>query len=278
MSNLSTFLPSGKPNRITTYTSGSGTFVPLNTTTGFALVTIVSGGQSGMKGDTNYDWPGFGDSVGGNGGTAGQMMQFWTKTIQSVSYAVGAGGATATGGGQNNGSNSRWGSIVVLGGGNGWRTSNNTNLIKSLAFPGISLNSGMSGGAGGTFYYSTNVQRGGNAPNFHSSPDDWSVPTSGTPLPNGTSIAGNTVVGVNNTYYGGAGGGDSIYGYGGSGGNSVISDTLNAGDGVAGTGYGAGGGGGGVIVYTTYPNPGTGRSGYGGAGSGGIIIIEEYVF
>ena len=44
MSSLSTFFPSGKPNRITTYTSGSGTFTPLSTSTSWARVTIVGGG------------------------------------------------------------------------------------------------------------------------------------------------------------------------------------------------------------------------------------------
>lgn len=260
MSAFSTFVGGGgggKPARITTYTSGTGTFVPLSTSTSYARITIVGGGQGGFPGNGFFGGP---PSPGGAGGAGGATVIFWQKLFQNETYAVGAGG-----GPNGNGGTTRFGRMTATGGSQfsfafsfqatvGGRTGmvrhnfSNTQANEMALYGG-----GIPGGAGGGAF---NTNTKGQAPNYPFAFD----------FQNGQSAGG----GNTDDAYGGGGGGDSLYGVGGNGGNAGNeSYSQPPSNGANGTGYGAGGGGGGGFW-------GGGPGGNGGSGSGGLIIIEEY--
>lgn len=250
MSNLSDFIASGgKPKRVTRYTSGTGTFTPLNDNA-LCLVRIQGGGGAG---GANGNFRG--------GGGAGAMVEFLIRVpIAGMAYSVGAGGVSTIGvtnGGD--GSPTRFGNVTAEGGKGGgytnpsvWplsqggMTSQQAGNVtaSSTSVIGGSI-TGIAGGAGGSH------GQNGSAPGFPVSQDN-----NGTNAiyqrANGqaTGSAGNTT----------GGGGDSFFGIGG---NAATTASMN---GSNGTGYGSGGGA--ASATTTYK---------GGSGAGGLIEIIEYM-
>jgi hypothetical protein len=127
MSTLSQFTGTSKPLKVTTYTSGSGTFTPEYT--GWCRITLVGGGGGGG----GSVWipasggGGFPTQGGGPGGAAGAISFYWAEISGPIAYSVGTGGegGPATGGappnGQSgtNGGNTTFGSFTAHGGGGG---------------------------------------------------------------------------------------------------------------------------------------------------------------
>lgn len=270
----------GKPNRVTVYTSGSGTFTPLSSTNSFLRITLTGGGKGGGIGSENYS---------GAGGEAGHTVQVSFKaSAPSYAYAVGAGGAGATGiqnpspnsGGTlgANGGNTTIGSFIGLGGGG-------TYVVIHPAAEQY-----YRGGPGGPGQFSQPGVPGSNVngiPGYYA--DGGPNPSIGsrfiTPSNGGTA----TTTSPSLPYRaGGSGGGASIYGNGGTGGSVQSPFALSVYAGSNGPAWGAGGGGGAASFdgYTPGPdpqNPFLGRTpifkyGAGGSGNSGIIIIEEYVY
>lgn len=233
---LSEFFPNGKPARVTTLTSGSGTFTPL-VTPAWARVTLVGGGAGGSAGSN-------GTGSTAYGGGAGQTIVAWQRLTSSVSYSVAASAPSATNGGV-----TTFGTLTAHGGrstdsaGGGYDAT--AGVIFDCGF------GGMAGGAGGRIVGTKVSGRGPGAPMTSTTATDYV----------GGGASGSTA----GSYLGGSGGGSSMYGAGGVGGNANSSGTGGAGG--AGSGYGAGGGGGGY---------GLSAGAAGGAGSGGLLIIEEW--
>jgi len=82
----------GKPERVTTYTSGTGTYKPTEANA-WCYVILVGGGGGGRQPN--------GPNCPTSGGGGGCVYQTWIKITSSagVSYAVGAGGAAGAAGG-----------------------------------------------------------------------------------------------------------------------------------------------------------------------------------
>jgi len=84
---LSNYVGGSKPKLITRLTSGTGTYVP-TADMARCLVFVQAGGSGGHSSNTNY------------GGGAGQCRVVTMRIpIAGVSYVVGAGGGSATAGG-----------------------------------------------------------------------------------------------------------------------------------------------------------------------------------
>lgn len=248
MSKYSEFFGSGKPIRVVNYTSGSGTFTPLETNS-WCRVTLVGGGAGGCRSSSTSP---------GRGGGAGGMAVYFVRVAGATTYAVGAGGDGAstanTEGGV--GGATIFGNLRVEGGrNNGSTTNGNDNTAGRYSSNPTNFNGvGYFGGPGG----SSGTSSINNA-------------TDGTPgsLPaqyiagwvgdnQGTKSAGNN-------YGGGGGGGYTIYGNGGVGGNGTDSGSGTVGGNATGAGGGGGGGGSGPSGTSN-----------GGNGSSGLIIIEEF--
>ena len=234
---LSEFFPNGKPARVTTTTSGSGTFTPLATPC-WVRVTLVGGGGGGATGNN-------GTGVTAFGGGAGQTIVAWQRLTSSVSYSVAASAPSATDGGV-----TTFGTLTAQGGKSG-SSSVGGGYDATAAVILDSGFGGMAGGAGGRVSGTKTSGRGPGAPMTSTTAADYV----------GGGASGSTA----GSYLGGSGGGSSMYGAGGVGGNANSSGTGSAGG--AGSGYGAGGGGGGHGLNT---------GAAGGAGSGGLLIIEEW--
>lgn len=252
MSALSQF-SGNRPAKITTYTSGTGTFTPLNTSTSYARITIVGGGGGGGGG--------YSSTNGGSGGSGAATVTYWAKlNLSSYSYAVGAGG---TGGGNSTsgtrGGITKFGPVAALGGGGG-PIYDGYYAVGALCHNATYAENsiGVDGGSSGMVTGGTNP-----AGERYSSgcAAGWAYAT----LDNHVAPRISTSGGNSNTD--GSGGGSSAFGVGGNGGAANYGGTGGAGS--SGSGYGAGGGGGG------YGSNGTG--GTGGNGSGGYILIEEYL-
>lgn len=241
---LSEFFPNGKPTRVTTTTSGSGTFTPLVTPC-WVRVTLVGGGAGGYGGSNSTSSTAY-------GGGAGQTVVAWLRLTSSVGYSVAAsapGGPAGVSGDGTNGGVTTFGTLTAQGGksSNSWGGGYDTaaEVILDSGF------GGMAGGAGGRIVGTKTSGRGPGAPMTSTNTGDYV----------GGGASGSTA----GSYLGGSGGGSSMYGMGGAGGNANSSGTGAVGG--AGSGYGAGGGGGGH---------GSSAGGAGGAGSGGLLIIEEW--
>lgn len=238
----------GGPSKITTYTSGSGTYTPISTTQSWARVTVVAGGAGGGTSGTAQN--------AGSGGGAGATRIVWIKLSDaSYAYLVGAGGGAGA-----NGSASYFGTIVArpgIAGGDSLFPGNGGGIsASSNGYPNGALGqSGGRGGNGGQAFAGT----AGCAVAF---PSFLVISGARNVYPAGRSTGGS----VSSGYGGGGGGGDSAYGIGGNGGNGNGAGTgANGGNG---SGYGAGGGAGGA---------GSVARGTAGSGSGGLIIIEEFL-
>jgi hypothetical protein len=298
-----------------TFTS-SGTFiVPTGVTV--INVEIIGAGGGGGGGGNNA---GTGAPGGGGGGGAATKLYFPNYSVTPGSTLTATVGALGTGGtGGNNGvsggdsilASGTW-SIVSQGGGSGgagghggggFTVGGNGGNSTGAGGTGGTTGTGVGGGGGGGGGGFTAGVNGGNATNA-------AVITPATPSENtspfyffpggaggggqgrgatgtntgGTGGSSSTVLGLANTFVGGAGGtssgnssgsggggGASAYASGGAGGNGSAAaggGTGASGGSIAGTGYGAGGGGGGGSQIN-----GTATGGTGGNGGPGLIII-----
>ena len=75
-----------RPFRITTYTSGSGTFTPA-VANSWCRITLVGAGAGGRRGAT---------VTAGGGGGGGHTRRVWMQVAGALTYSVGAAGAGAT--------------------------------------------------------------------------------------------------------------------------------------------------------------------------------------
>jgi len=301
----------GKPTRVTSYTSGSGSFTPLSTTTSWMRVTLLAGGEGGDGGQQSSQiisnsYVTSGGS--GSGGHGGGCATYWIKANSpSYDYVVGAGGTGGTGNTVapnapatananvylgTAGGNTTFGSFIVTGGGTGPSGVGSVmiGLTAGLGAFGQQAPGSYTGGGSGL----QAIQGGyrGSGQGFPS-PSSSNIAGTGGLLPgfgfNSPSFSNPSVPPINNggtitpasPYYlnlGGGGGGPSIYGIGGNGGSVQSPYSAPTISGTAGTGYGAGGGGGGLLTpSTTFNAPGW-VAGNGGNGTGGLIIIEEFTF
>lgn len=232
----------GKPLRVTAYTSGTGTYTPLQADS-WVRVTVVAGGSSGAK-------PGDNTPLAGPGGAAGGTAIAWLRLQGPVTYSVGSRGSGYSGpggSGSNVGGQSIFHTVVAYPG-------DGSTATPTTAFHVICGGAGAPGGNGA----GQPGKRGRMAgiSNYASFPAD--VYYGGRAFGGGGTAEG----------AGGGAGGDSLYGIGGGGGNGATGAGSPGGAGADATGYGAGGGGGGCSV--------NGQGGASGNGSGGIIIVEEF--
>ncbi len=125
---------SGKPLRVVTYTSGSGTFTPLAANS-WCRVTLIGGGGGGSTA---------GGGISGGGGGGGGAVITWVRIPSAVIYTVGAGG-TAQGVGDIlfglPGGTTTLASLTVSGGGGGQSNGN-------PGAPGVSSGMAMASTAG----------------------------------------------------------------------------------------------------------------------------------
>jgi uncharacterized protein (TIGR02145 family) len=271
--------------RIHTFLS-SGTFTP--TMNGRVEVLTVAGGGGG------------GGAGGGGGGGVIYDSSFAVAAGQTMTATVGGGGAGAGAGAGTigaNGTDSTFGSMVVLGGGGGG------------AYNGTGVGSGGSGGGGGSCNTTaagsgkTGQGNAGGSGNATCSPytsggggGAGSVGASASGVYSGSGGAGRMIsIDGNNYYYGGGGGGGAqgagqFAGSGGLGGGGGGAQLFS---GTAGTGGGSARNMGGNGLQTNvYPpcyggaggaNTGGGGGGMGisvsngGAGGSGIIIVRYLI-
>ncbi len=188
----------GKPKRVVTYTSGSGTFTPLEANS-WIRVTLVGGGGGGSGGCFNGS---YGYYSGLRGGAGGVNVFYFMAVLPSYSYVVGAGGTGAT----------QVGSPGSSSGGSGGFSSFNS-MRANGGSGGVCDGSGYSvvGTRGASNILSANSAQG----TFGGYFVDEGSGLYGTGGANGTS--GN---GANGTGYG-AGGGGSAYGSGYKGGDGT---------------------------------------------------------
>jgi len=123
---------------IHTFTSGSGSFIPLHASLTAVEVLVVAGGGGGGRGE--------GNNYGGGGGGAGGLIyssSFSVTPLTTYTTVVGQGGASGSGSSTSgsNGENSQFESIITLGGGGGGAA--------GLSIPGNNGNIGGSGGGAG---------------------------------------------------------------------------------------------------------------------------------
>ena len=116
MSNLSQFSIGGKPLRVVTYTTGSGTFTPL-TAGNWCNVTVVGGGGGGGYGGNGLSVGTYGEpGTGGNPGAAYSVMYQVVTTAAYAVGAAGAGGISSTGTPAGNGAATTFGTLSAVGG------------------------------------------------------------------------------------------------------------------------------------------------------------------
>jgi hypothetical protein len=232
----------------TTYTSSSGTYTVPTGVTSIQYLVVGGGGGGGI-------------TLDGGGGAGGMLVGTMTVTpSQTISYVVGAGGASASAG-----SNSTFGALIAYGGGTGTR--------------GASSGNQNGGSGGGSYYYSsggvpgTGVagqgNSGGEGNTSESSGGGGGAGAIGVAASSSVGGAGGAgLTWINGTTYAGGGGGGAYFGTGGAGGSGG-----GGAGGASGTSSGSagsvntGGGGGGASYAAGSP------LGIGGAGGSGIIII-----
>ena len=215
-----------RPKRTVTYTSGTGTFTPLEADS-WCRVTLVGGGGGGGKGISG--------SNGGAGGAGGQTVVTWLRVASATAYAVGAAGVGGTNG--TAGGETSLGVVKAVGGGGGsgvYSTSNTAQVQSTNGDYNVSTS------------YLPTAMAGATAGGFGAPPASGASTSGGRP-----GVASTAYSGSASSFTYGGGGGSSLYGTGGAGGLGV---------GAAGTGYGAGGAGGGFSA-ATYQNAGNGTGG-----------------
>lgn len=203
-SNLSDFIGGGaKPKLITSYTSGTGTYLP-TADMARCFVRLQASGAGGL-------------TATAHGGGAGAYAEFWVRVpVAGLAYSVPAGGATNT-----NGSSATFGPYIVQGGRQGASPDNCGGFTGAIAGAvnatnaaiGTTQGVGIAGGAGATPSVS------GNLAGFPVQLATGTVPTisfGATTANNGrgAGAGGNSVMGVGNlsntapsaTAYGAGGG------------------------------------------------------------------------
>lgn len=214
-----------RPFRITTYTSGTGTFTP-TVSNSWCRITLVGAGAGGRRGAT---------VTAGGGGGGGHTRRVWMQVAGALTYSVGAAGAGATAD-------------------NTYGTAGGSTSLGNLVAQGGRVPTGTGaggqggGGAGGVV---DGCGGGGGQPGSPGYMPGHSASSDGTAWPTGAAA------GTTSTNGGGGGGGSSDYGSGGAGGNGAAGA---ASAGANATGYGGGGGGGGG--GSTSGNGGNGTGGY----------------
>jgi len=235
----------------------TSTVVFLTTGTSWTVPAVCNGSNNTIECIGGGAGGGTGASSGGGGaGAYSKVSDLSLTTGNIINYAIGAGGAAATNGG-NTFFNGTSVTASSCGAGGGSTASGQT----GGAGGAVGSGTGYSGGAGGTTTPATGSGGGGGAAG-----------------PNG---AGNAGTGGTSTSAGPGGSGDA--GDGGAGGSGVSPFFgIAGGDGTewqASPAYGSGGGGsGGSLTVTggaggTYGAGGGGAGFGGGAGSGGLIVI-----
>lgn len=206
----------GKPLRVTTLTTGSGTHTILSTST-YQRITLQDAGGGGGRPDAAGNY-------GAGGGGAGRWMQVITHLSGAQPYVVGAGGAgsTANDTGGADGSASRFGPIKGIGGAGGTASNYGADNNASQVTGSTNYSCIVGGGGGGG---------GNNAVGTAGS----AVGTPTRDVANGIATGGAAGGGKG----GGGGGGDSVLAPGGNGGASGAVGTA----GTKGSGGGGGGGG-----------------------------------
>jgi hypothetical protein len=226
------FATAGGTPTVQTYDTGTAATWTKPTTANWVQINIWGGGGSGGKGTTNLS------RGGGGGGAFNTFIIPFSYFVGTVTYTVGAGGAsqtTATTAGNVGGDSS-----VAIANYNG------TGVTKTIYAYG--------GGAGGSTSYDSGGGGGG-------------ISSAGSGINNGSPVS--VGIGGTNTFGGGAGsdlasavgGGSSIYG-GGGGCASRVTTGLTGGNSL----YGGAGGGGGT--NSTFSLAG-GTSTFGGNGGAG---------
>lgn len=164
MSFLSNFISAGSgPKRIVTYTSGTGTFVPLKNNS--QIIAFLTGGGGGGVGGANPS--GFGSGYRGGAGGAGASTYFGVggagnptntssgQAAASTSYGAGGGGGCGNG-------NGGGGNPALIGGGGGGGGASSLLRIQRLApIAGLAYTVGA-GGTGGAANTPTGGTNGGN--------------------------------------------------------------------------------------------------------------------
>lgn len=272
------YLIGSKPNRITTITSGSGTFYPLASNI-LLRVTLVGGGGGGACPGAYATYY----SRSGNGGSAGATVIKELTVLNNTSgitYSVGTGGGGGAAGAAftagTGGGNTSFGQLLALGGEGGQAfVADGTTVYGDTLYGGGVYNNTNNGSTFAPVYTDVGFGAyGGRGGGYHR-PGSWAVQNgyaAGNALPvMHASLYPGVATATKGTdsgvYLGGSGGGCSLFGIGGAGGNGSSAGTPTAGS--VGSGYGAGGGGGG--------NAAGADSAAGGAGTGGLIIIEEFI-
>ena len=240
--------------------AGHGAWAGSQTTPYVEYLVVAGGGGAGADG------PG--------GGGAGGLLTGMAPVVAGTSYTVtvGGGGSGASSGQPTNGSNSVFGAITTIGGGNGANGSN-------------AGGSGGSGGGAGILYTGYNQAAGqGTAGQGNAGGKLTTAAYSGGGASSGGGGAG--TVGITPAVYnaggnGGAGIASAISGtvtaYAGGGGGA----TGNTGGGFTASAGGVGGGGAGGIgsngtsgTANTGGGGGAGQTYTGGGGGSGIVIIS----
>lgn len=292
----------GKPIKVTQYTSGSGSHTPVSTSNGWFRVTLVSGGSGGFGASQSSFYGGPGNILiqqasGGSGGTNGQAVTYWLKSIEpSYSYTVGAGGTGGTGAWQGGvpgngpapgtqpttGSETLFGPLGI-GIANGAPTVTFNTAAPGTLSQGILPDKAWLGGvrgsgAGFTPSVVASIQplkpgfTQAPSPSLYSGIPPWAYLTNnGTVSP---ATPGHPLGGLE-----GGGGGPTVFSNGGTGGSTQSPFNAATISGGNAPGYGGGGGGGALIGSPSYTQAtNTFTVGNGGNGSGGLIIVEEFVF
>lgn len=208
MPNLSDLIGGGgKPKLITTYTSGTGTYIP-TADMARCLVRLQAGGAGGYTSN--------------HGGGGGAMTEWFIRIpIAGLAYVVGAGGSV-----QNDGSRTTLGPCCALPGKHNGAPGPGIGGPVGLLLGGTDadgatiMNSGLQGVAGG--YGGTIGQPGGLA---------------GYPASSPNMTGAYYGIGTSNTA-GNSGGGDSFYGAGGASGSSPAAGAYGAGGGSNAAGAG----------------------------------------
>jgi hypothetical protein len=240
---------------IHTFTSGSGSFIPLHASLTAVEVLVVAGGGGGGRGP--------GNNFGGGGGGAGGLIyssSFSVTPLTTYTTVVGQGGASGSGGSTSgsNGQNSQFGSIISTGGGGGGAA--------GVAGPASNGNTGGSGGGAGNGPNPMGLGGSGSAEQGFAG-GNITLNAVGGRGAGGGGAGGTGSIGDYNGDPGGLGGPGLVYSIsglpvsysaGGQGGffatdNTGATGLANRGYGGGGTRFGTAGKGGSGVVIVSYP-------------------------
>jgi hypothetical protein len=245
----------GKPIRTLTFLSGSGTFTPLAANSWVRARLQAGGGAGGSAGFGSVGGP----FDGGNGGGAGEYLEFTMRVAGSVSYAVGLGGvgvpAGAVSPAPTAGGNTTFAGLVAVGG-------RSTKATGELGTSGTCAPTGL-GGSPAAIPGGSGGRRSDISASKLASPGHLPGSIADSQDGLGGNAAGSTNSGI---HQGGSGGGCSMFGVGGNGGSGGTGTLTTA---TNGSGFGSGGGGQGAATAQANLTKT-------GDGAPGFLIIEEF--